>query len=120
MSAKDARETVAFTPLSESQLAQIAAFGTERPMTAGELAKTLPIRRSAVVQHLKLLEAAALVEPARDGRRRVYRVRCEGLEPLALWMRQQTTACSAVVRSPRQVTRFGRRRIAGRRSDTVR
>ena len=32
------------------------------PGTAGELARALPISRTAVVQHLKLLEAARLVD----------------------------------------------------------
>ena len=58
------------------------------PMTAGELARTLPISRTAVVQHLKLLEAARLVEASPDGRKRIYRVRPKGLAPLDRWVRQ--------------------------------
>lgn len=58
------------------------------PMTAGELAKGLPIRRSAVVQHLKRLQAARLVEALADGRRRIYQVRRRGLTPLADWLQQ--------------------------------
>jgi len=56
------------------------------PSSAGELACRLPISRTAVVQHLKRLEAAALVEAALRGRRRIYRVRREGLAPLARWI----------------------------------
>lgn len=55
------------------------------PMTAGELAQSLPISRTAVVQHLKLLEAARLVDAAPDGRKRVYRIRPKGLVPLERW-----------------------------------
>ncbi len=55
------------------------------PMTAGELARTLPVTRPAIVQHLKQLEAARLVAAA-DGRRRVYRLRPEGLAPLQKWL----------------------------------
>ena len=58
------------------------------PGTAGELARSLPISRTAIVQHLKLLEAAGLVDAAIQGRRRVYRVRPEGLAPLARWVTQ--------------------------------
>jgi len=58
------------------------------PMSAGELAKTLPISRPAVVQHLKRLEAARLVSGVTDGRRRIYRVEPRGLEPLAAWVRR--------------------------------
>lgn len=58
------------------------------PSTAGELAQHLPVSRSAIVQHLKLLERAGLVDASRQGRRRVYRVRSEGLVPLARWIEQ--------------------------------
>jgi DNA-binding transcriptional ArsR family regulator len=58
------------------------------PMTAGELARSLPISRTAVVQHLKLLEAARLVDASADGRKRIYRIRPKGLVPLDLWARQ--------------------------------
>ena len=58
------------------------------PGTAGELARTLPISRTAIVQHLKLLEAAGLVDASAQGRRRVYGVRPEGLAPLARWVTQ--------------------------------
>lgn len=58
------------------------------PASAGELARALPISRPAVVQHLKLLEAARLVEASAAGRRRVYRVQPKGLSPLTGWLAQ--------------------------------
>ena len=58
------------------------------PMTAGDLAKGLPITRPAVVQHLKRLEAAGLVDAATEGRRRVYRIQPTGLAPLQRWLRR--------------------------------
>jgi DNA-binding transcriptional ArsR family regulator len=58
------------------------------PATAGDLAAGLPVSRTAIVQHLKLLQAAGLVHAAAEGRRRVYRVRPEGLAPLARWLTQ--------------------------------
>jgi len=58
------------------------------PMTASELAQSLPISRTAVVQHLKLLEAARLVDASPSGRKRVYRIRPKGLVPLDQWVRQ--------------------------------
>jgi len=59
------------------------------PGTAGELARALPISRTAVVQHLKLLEAAGLVDASFQGKRRVYYVRREGLEPLVGWLTER-------------------------------
>ncbi len=56
------------------------------PMTAGELARLLPVGRTAIVQHLKRMEAVRLVDAAMEGRRRVYRVRPEGLIPLRQWL----------------------------------
>jgi DNA-binding transcriptional ArsR family regulator len=58
------------------------------PGTAGELARHLPVSRTAIVQHLKLLESAGLVDAVAEGRRRVYRVRPDGLAPLAKWVAQ--------------------------------
>lgn len=62
------------------------------PMTAGELAKSLPISRTAVVQHLKRLEGARLVDSSREGRKLIYRVDPVGLAPLARWV-QRHLAC---------------------------
>ena len=56
------------------------------PATAGELAGNLPISRTAIVQHLKLLEQAGLVSASAFGRRRVYRCQPEVLQPLANWL----------------------------------
>lgn len=57
------------------------------PSTAGELASGLPISRTAIVQHLKLMEGARLVSASLEGRRRVYRVRTAGLAPLERWLK---------------------------------
>jgi DNA-binding transcriptional ArsR family regulator len=56
------------------------------PMTAGELAKGLPVSRTAAVQHLKVLEAAGLADATPEGRRRIYRSRAGGLAPLGRWL----------------------------------
>ncbi|HEX2591051.1 MAG TPA: metalloregulator ArsR/SmtB family transcription factor [Rhizomicrobium sp.] len=57
-----------------------------QPMSAGELAQTLPVTRPAVVQHLKVLEAAHLLTAHSEGKRRVYSVRPVGLAPLRDWL----------------------------------
>jgi DNA-binding transcriptional ArsR family regulator len=57
-----------------------------QPTTAGVLARQLPISRVAVVQHVKLLERAGLLVGLREGKRRVYQVEPQGLEPLARWL----------------------------------
>ncbi len=51
----------------------------DQPMAVGELAAGLPVTRSAVSQHLKILKDAGLVSETAAGTRRIYR-----LNPLAV------------------------------------
>ena len=60
------------------------------PMSAGELARSMPVTRTAIVQHLKLMEAAGLVAASSQGRKRIYRVTPTGLAPLLQWLEQHT------------------------------
>ncbi|MBB6376840.1 DNA-binding transcriptional ArsR family regulator [Pseudonocardia eucalypti] len=46
----------------------------ERPMAVGQLADELPVTRSAVSQHLKVLKDAGLVSERAVGTRRIYRL----------------------------------------------
>lgn len=54
----------------------------ERPLAVGELAATLPVTRSAVSQHLKVLKDAGLVTERAAGTRRVYRLNPEAVAAL--------------------------------------
>jgi DNA-binding transcriptional ArsR family regulator len=51
----------------------------EGPMAVGRLAAGLPVSRSAVSQHLKILKDAGLVSEHASGTRRIYR-----LNPMAV------------------------------------
>lgn len=53
----------------------------------GELAARFPISQPAVSQHLAVLKEAGLVRGRREGRRVVYEVEPDGLEPLVDWIR---------------------------------
>ena len=57
----------------------IVACLADGPRAVGELAAGLPVSRSAVSQHLKILKDAGLVEDTAAGTRRIYR-----LNPAAL------------------------------------
>jgi DNA-binding transcriptional ArsR family regulator len=46
----------------------------EGPQAVGELAARLPVTRSAVSQHLKILKNAGLVSEHAAGTRRIYRL----------------------------------------------
>ena len=55
---------------------------SSRPMAVGELAEGLPVSRSAVSQHLKVLKDAGLVREEKAGTRRVYSIDPKGAQPL--------------------------------------
>ena len=58
-----------------------------RERSAGEIHHALGgLTFGAVSQHLGVLEAAGLVSARREGRRRIYAVRLEGLRPLRDWL----------------------------------
>ncbi len=56
--------------------------------SVAELAATLPVTRGAVSQHLKTLLDAGLLTVEAQGRRRIHRVRPEGLQALAAYAQQ--------------------------------
>jgi DNA-binding transcriptional ArsR family regulator len=64
----------------------------EGPLPVGQLAKGLPVTRSAVSQHLKILKDAGLVSEQASGTRRIYRLNPEAVAALrdqldAFWRR---------------------------------
>jgi DNA-binding transcriptional ArsR family regulator len=52
------------------------------PRAVGEIARSLPVSRPAVSQHLRVLKEAGLVSERRDGTRRLYSVNGDGLVEL--------------------------------------
>ena len=56
-----------------SRLAIVARLA-DGPLAVGKLAAGLPVSRSAVSQHLKILKNAGLVEDVAAGTRRIYRL----------------------------------------------
>src|SRR3954449_2462717 len=51
-------------------------------LSAGEVALQFPLTQPAISQHLKVLRETGLISERRDGTRRLYRVRPEGLADL--------------------------------------
>jgi DNA-binding transcriptional ArsR family regulator len=54
----------------------------EGPKPVGELARTVPVSRPAVSQHLRVLRSAGLVSERPEGTRRVYRLDPDGIVAL--------------------------------------
>jgi DNA-binding transcriptional ArsR family regulator len=56
------------------------------PCTVGELAQQLPITRSAVSQHLRVLKDGGLVVSKAEGTRRIYRLNPDGVTALRAYL----------------------------------
>jgi DNA-binding transcriptional ArsR family regulator len=65
--------------LADGTRRAIVAALADGPQPVGQLAAGLPVSRSAVSQHLKILKDAGLVDDVAAGTRRIYR-----LNPVAL------------------------------------
>ena len=65
--------------LADGTRLTIVARLADGPQAVGQLASGLPVSRSAVSQHLKILKDAGLVDDMAVGTRRIYR-----LNPVAL------------------------------------
>ena len=52
------------------------------PLSVGEIARNLPVTRSAVSQHLKILKDVGLVASQRAANRQIYRIDAEGVAGL--------------------------------------
>lgn len=57
-------------------------------LTAGEIAAQFDVTRSAISQHLTVLKKAGLVDERREGTRRLYRARPEGLADVRAFLEE--------------------------------
>src|ERR1700754_1247682 len=67
---------------------QILSLVRDEELSAGEIAGHFDVTRPAVSQHLGVLKEAGLVEERRNGTRRLYRARPEGLQPVREFLEQ--------------------------------
>jgi DNA-binding transcriptional ArsR family regulator len=75
------------------------------PLAVNELARTLPVSRPAVSQHLKVLKDAGLVLDSRAGTRRLYQLNPEGVARLRahfeqMWTKAMSNFQAAAEKSP--------------------
>jgi DNA-binding transcriptional ArsR family regulator len=71
-----------WTALGDPTRRAIFELLVEHPCSVTELARDLPVSRSAVSQHLKVLREAGLVADTPAGKLRIYRVEPDGLAAL--------------------------------------
>jgi len=76
----------ALKALAEPRRRRILLLVRDGELTAGEIASHFEISRPAVSQHLTVLREAGLVDERRNGTRRLYRARPEGLAELKAFL----------------------------------
>jgi DNA-binding transcriptional ArsR family regulator len=69
----------ALKAIAEPRRRQILTLVRDGELAAGEIAEHFDVTRPAVSQHLSVLKEAGLVTERRNGTRRLYRARPEGL-----------------------------------------
>ena len=72
----------ALKAIAEPRRRRILMLVRDGELSAGEIASHFEISRPAVSQHLTVLREAGLVDERRNGTRRLYRARPEGLAEL--------------------------------------
>jgi DNA-binding transcriptional ArsR family regulator len=72
----------ALRALAEPRRRAILRLVSDEEMAAGQIAAAFDVTRTAVSQHLTVLKQAGLLTERRDGTRRLYRARPEGLAGL--------------------------------------
>ena len=82
----------------------------DQPMAVGELAAGLPVTRSAVSQHLKILKDAGLVSETAAGTRRIYRLNPVAVAALkdqldTFWQRALTGYTDVAAETPGTTTK---------------
>lgn len=72
----------ALKAIAEPRRRQILTLVRDDELSAGEIASHFDVTRPAISQHLTVLKEAGLVNERRNGTRRLYVARPEGLEEL--------------------------------------
>ena len=78
----------ALRALAEPRRRAILRLVANDEMPAGQIAEAFDVTRTAVSQHLTVLKNAGLLHERRDGTRRLYRARPEGLAGLQNFLDQ--------------------------------
>ncbi len=80
------RAAVAIKAIAEPRRQAILRLVWNREVMAGEIAAHFEVSRPAISQHLAVLKQAGLVDERRDGTKRYYRARPEGMAELRAYL----------------------------------
>ena len=78
----------AIRAIAEPRRRNILRLVADRELSAGEIAAQFEVTRPAVSQHLTVLREAGLLTERREGTRRLYRARPEGLAGLRAFLEE--------------------------------
>src|SRR6478609_7041683 len=78
----------ALKAIAQPRRRQILTLVRDGELSAGEIASHFDVTRPAVSQDLTLLKEAGLVDERRNGTRRLYRARPEGLADLRAFLEE--------------------------------
>lgn len=84
--ANPSRALDSFAALGDPTRREIFERVAARPSAVGILSVGLPVSRSAVSQHLRVLKEAGLVTEAAEGTRRIYRLDPRGIGAMRDWL----------------------------------
>lgn len=76
----------ALKAIGEPRRREILRLVWDRELPSGVIAAHFDVTHAAISQHLRVLREAALVEERREGTRRLYRARPEGLGELRAFL----------------------------------
>jgi DNA-binding transcriptional ArsR family regulator len=78
----------ALKAIAASHRRQILSLVRDGELSAGEIAAHFDVTRPAVSQHLNVLKEAGLVSERRNGTKRLYRARPEGLAQVKAFLEE--------------------------------
>ena len=105
--------TDVFQVLAEPRRREVLALLAEEERTAGDIAARFDVTRQAISQHLRTMLAAGLIVERREGPRRWYRARPEGLEEVRAYVEAMwPDALSRLKSAAEREHASGRRRAA--------
>jgi DNA-binding transcriptional ArsR family regulator len=95
----------ALRALAEPRRRAILRLVSDEEMAAGQIAAAFDVTRTAVSQHLTVLKNAGLLTERRDGTRRLYRARPEGLAGLRQLLDDMWASSLDAARRPAEAER---------------
>ena len=88
-----------FHALTEPRRRRILELVKDKEISAGKIAARFDVTQPAISQHLKILVEAGLLNVRRDGTRKLYRLRPEGLNQVRAYLESFWDASLAQLKS---------------------